>query len=240
MLRRRQLIRQMARGKHGGGPPRRSATVKVRSGPGRGTSSVRWLNRQLNDPYVREAQRLGYRSRAAFKLIEIDDRFKLLRPGRKVADLGAAPGGWTQVALARVGRGNVVALDILEMPAIDGATIVQADFLDEEAPRRLREALDGSADVVLSDLSPNAMGHPGTDHLRIVAMAEAVLDFAETVLADGGDLVLKVFQGGSERDLLERLRRGFKTLKHVKPPASRKESPELYVVAIGFKGGARD
>ncbi len=226
----------MARGKHGGGPPRRSATVKVRAGRGRSTSSVRWLNRQLNDPYVQEAQRLGYRSRAAFKLIEIDDRFKLLRPGRKVADLGAAPGGWTQVAIARVGRDRVVALDLLEIPAIDGATILQADFLDQEVPQRLREALDGSADVVLSDLSPKTMGHAGTDHLRIVAMAEAALDFAETVLADGGDLVLKVFQGGAERELLERLRRRFKTVKHVKPPASRKGSPELYVVAIGFKG----
>lgn len=226
----------MARGKHGGGPPRRGAAVKVRSGRGRSTSSVRWLNRQLNDPYVREAQRLGYRSRAAFKLIEIDDRFKLLRSGRNVVDLGAAPGGWTQVAIARVGRDRVVALDLLEMPAIDGATILQADFLDEDALKRLRTALGGSADVVLSDLSPKAMGHAGTDHLRIVAMAEAVLDFAETVLADGGDLVLKVFQGGSERDLLERLRRCFRTVKHVKPPASRKESPELYVVAVGFKG----
>ena len=226
----------MARGKHGGGPPRRAAAVKVRSGRGRSTSSVRWLNRQLNDPYVREAHRLGYRSRAAFKLIEIDDRFKLLRSGRNVVDLGAAPGGWTQVAIARVGRDRVVALDLLEMPAIDGATILQADFLDEDALKRLRTALGGSADVVLSDLSPKAMGHAGTDHLRIVAMAEAVLDFAETVLADGGDLVLKVFQGGSERDLLERLRRCFRTVKHVKPPASRKESPELYVVAVGFKG----
>lgn len=229
----------MARGRHGGGPPRRSATVKVRSGRGRSTSSVRWLNRQLNDPYVQEAQRLGYRSRAAFKLIEIDDRFKLLRSGCKVVDLGAAPGGWTQVAVARVGRNRVVALDLLEMLAIEGATILQADFLDEDASERLRTALGGSADVVLSDLSPKTIGHSGTDHLRIVAMAEAVLDFAETILADGGDLVLKVFQGGAERDLLARLRRDFKEVKHVKPSASRKESPELYVVASGFKGGAR-
>lgn len=227
----------MARGKQGGGGgPRRSATVKVRSGRGRSTSSVRWLNRQLNDPYVREAQRLGYRSRSAFKLIEIDDRFKLLRPARSIVDLGAAPGGWSQVALARVGRGHVVALDILEMQELGGVTIIQADFMDEDAAERLRTALGGSADVVLSDLSPKTMGHPGTDHLRIVAMAEAGLDFAETILADGGALVLKVFQGGSERELLERLRRGFKTVKHVKPSASRKESPELYVVATGFKG----
>ena len=226
----------MARGKHGGGPPRRGATVRVRSGRGRSTSSVRWLNRQLNDPYVREAQRQGYRSRAAFKLIEIDDRFKLLRTGRKVADLGAAPGGWAQVAVARVGRDRVVALDILEMAEIDGVTILQADFLDEGAPERLRAALGGSADVVLSDLSPSSTGHQGTDHLRIVAMAEAVLDFAETVLGEGGDLVLKVFQGGAERELLARLRKCFKSVKHIKPPASRKESPEQYVVAIGFRG----
>ncbi len=230
----------MARGNHGGGPPRRGATVKVRSGRGRSTSSVRWLNRQLNDPFVQEAQRLGYRSRAAFKLIEIDDRFKLLRSGRKVVDLGAAPGGWTQVALARAGRGRVVALDLLEMQALEGTKILQADFMEEDASVRIREAMGGLADVVLSDLSPPTMGHPGTDHLRIVAMAEAVLDFAETMLAEGGDLVLKVFQGGSERELLARLRRGFKIVKHVKPPASRKESPELYVVATGYKGGARD
>ena len=226
----------MARSRHGGGSSRRGATVKVRAGRGRSTSSVRWLNRQLNDPYVREAQRLGYRSRASFKLIEIDDRFKLLRPGRRVIDLGAAPGGWTQVALARAGRDRVLALDLLEIPEIDGATILQADFLDEETPERLRAALGGPADVVLSDLSPATTGHAGTDHLRIMAMAEAVLDFAETILAEGGDLLLKVFQGGAERELLERLRRNFKTVKHVKPPSSRKESPELYVVAIGFKG----
>jgi 23S rRNA (uridine2552-2'-O)-methyltransferase len=208
----------------------------VRSSRRRSASSTRWLDRQLNDPYVQEAQRAGYHSRAAFKLAEIDDRFKLLRAGARVVDLGAAPGGWSQVAVARVGAGNVIALDREEVSDVPGVQVLQGDFLEPETVERLEALLDGHADVILSDIAPATTGHAATDHLRIIAIAEAVLDFAETILDKGGSLVIKVFQGGTEKELLDRLKRLFESVKHVKPPSSRKESSELYVVAMGFKG----
>jgi 23S rRNA (uridine2552-2'-O)-methyltransferase len=226
----------MARGKGGGRPPRRTKTVKLRSVRRRSASSTRWLDRQLNDPYVQEAHRSGYRSRAAFKLAEINDRFAVLRPGARVVDLGAAPGGWTQIAVARAGAGNVLALDREDMAEVPGARFIQGDFLDPDTVARLNDALGGGADVILSDIAPATTGHAATDHLRIVAAAEAVLDFAETALNPGGALVIKVFQGGAEKELLDRIKRLFETVKHVKPPASRKESPELYVVAKGYRG----
>jgi 23S rRNA (uridine2552-2'-O)-methyltransferase len=210
--------------------------VKVRSSRRRTASSTRWLDRQLNDPYVQEAQRSGYHSRAAFKLAEIDDRFKLLRPGTRVIDLGAAPGGWSQIAAARVGADNVIALDREEMAEVPGVRFLKGDFLEPETVARLETLLDGGADVILSDIAPATTGHAATDHLRIIAIAEAVLDFAETVLNQGGALVIKVFQGGTEKELFDRLKRLFDSVKHVKPPSSRKESPELYVVAKGFRG----
>jgi 23S rRNA (uridine2552-2'-O)-methyltransferase len=218
-------------GKGGGG-----GSVRVKTAKGRPTASTRWLARQLNDPYVAEAQRLGYRSRAAFKLIEMDDKLGLLKPGARVVDLGAAPGGWCQVAVERCGtKGRVVGLDILEMEPIPGAVLLRHDFLAEDAERLLIEALGGQADLVLSDMAAPTTGHAATDHLRVVALAEAALDFAERVLAPGGGFVAKVFQGGSERSLLERLRRGFAKVRHIKPPASRQGSSELYVVATGFR-----
>lgn len=210
--------------------------MKVRSSRRRTASSTRWLDRQLNDPYVQEAQRAGYHSRAAFKLAEIDDRFTLLRPGARVIDLGAAPGGWSQIAAARVGADNVIALDREEMAEVPGVRFLKGDFLEPETVARLETLLDGGADVILSDIAPATTGHAATDHLRIIAIAEAVLDFAETVLNQGGALVIKVFQGGTEKELLDRLKRLFDNVKHVKPPSSRKESPELYVVAKGFRG----
>lgn len=226
----------MAKGKAGGRPPRRTKAVRLRSSRRRKASSTRWLDRQLNDPYVQEAQRAGYRSRAAFKLAEIDDRFKLLHPGARVLDLGAAPGGWAQVAVTRVGAGNVVALDREAMEDVPGVRFLQGDFLQPDTLARLSAVLDGGADVILSDIAPATTGHAATDHLRIVAAAEAVLDFAESALNPGGSLVIKVFQGGTEKELLMRLKQGFESVKHVKPPASRKESPELYVVAKGYRG----
>jgi 23S rRNA (uridine2552-2'-O)-methyltransferase len=226
-------------------PGRRGAAVRVRSTGGRSASSARWLNRQLNDPYVAEAQRLGYRSRAAFKLVQLDARFHVLRPGLRVVDLGAAPGGWTQVAVAATkadrgqggaqGKGRVVALDVLEMAPLAGAEILRADFLDPAAPALLTAALGGPADVVLSDMAAPATGHAKTDHLRIMALAEAALDFAESVLAPDGAFIVKVFQGGAEGGLLQRLRQRFASVRHAKPPASRAESAETYVVATGFR-----
>jgi 23S rRNA (uridine2552-2'-O)-methyltransferase len=215
----------------------RGLAVRVRTARGRSVSSTRWLQRQLNDPYVAAAKREGYRSRAAYKLLEIDQKYHLLKRGARVVDLGAAPGGWTQVAVARVGpQGRVVALDIEAMALVPGAEVLHGDFTAAGAAERLRAALGGPADVVLSDMSPPTTGHAATDHLRIVALTEAALDFAETTLAPGGAFVAKVFQGGAAKHLLERLKRLFAGVKHVKPPASRKESPELYVVATGFRG----
>jgi 23S rRNA (uridine2552-2'-O)-methyltransferase len=216
-----------------GGPPR-GLGVRLRTARGRSTASQAWLARQLNDPYVREAQRLGYRSRAAFKLIELDERFRILRRGARVLDLGAAPGGWSQVAVQR-GAGAVVGVDLLAMEPVVGAQFVQGDFADPDMPARLAALLGGGADAVLSDMAPNTTGHGGTDHIRIMALAELALDSALELLAEGGCFVAKVFQGGSERQMLERLKRHFASVRHAKPPASRKESSELYVVAVGFR-----
>ncbi|MCK5621836.1 MAG: RlmE family RNA methyltransferase [Alphaproteobacteria bacterium] len=225
------------KGPSGRGAPRQPH-VRVKTAKGRKLSSKLWLERQLNDPYVAKAKRLGYRSRAAFKLAEIDDKYKFLKPGGRVVDLGAAPGGWVQVALERVGaKGRVVGIDLQEIEPIARAELLVGDFLDEDAPDRLRTLLDGPADVVLSDMAAPSTGHAATDHLRIMALAEAALDFALEVLAPGGTFVAKVLQGGSERGLLETMRRNFTKVAHVKPPASRKDSAELYVVATGFRGG---
>jgi len=204
-------------------------------------SSRQWLQRQLNDPYVHEAKRRGYRSRAAFKLIEIDDKAKLLKPGQRVVDLGAAPGGWTQVAVERVragrpGGGTVVAIDRQPMDAIPGATVLEGDMTDPDNDARVVAALGGPADIVLSDMSPATVGHAHTDHLRIVALVEAAADFALRNLAPGGTFVAKVFAGGTEHTLLLRLKKSFAGIRHVKPPASRKDSAEIYLVATGFRG----
>jgi 23S rRNA (uridine2552-2'-O)-methyltransferase len=215
----------------------RGLSTRLRTAKGRPIGSQKWLERQLNDPYVRAAVAAGYRSRAAFKLTEIDDRAKLLKPGSRVVDLGAAPGGWTQVAVARAGdRGKVVALDILPMGNIAGAIVLQGDFQDPATEQAVLAALDGPADLVLSDMAPNTTGHGMTDHLRIMALAELALDFALKVLTPGGGFVAKVFQGGSEKAFLDLLKRHFTSVKHMKPPASRKDSSELYVAATGFKG----
>jgi 23S rRNA (uridine2552-2'-O)-methyltransferase len=219
-------------GKGPGAP--RGLAVSVRTTRNRTAASQRWLVRQLNDPYVAAAKAQGFRSRAAFKLIELDERFGLIRPGTRVVDLGAAPGGWTQVAVQR-GAGRVVALDLLPIDKLPGASLVQGDFLDPTVAAQVVEALGGKADLVLSDMAPNTTGHTATDHLRILALAEAALDFSSEVLAEGGTFVAKVFQGGSEREMLLRLKQSFTSVRHAKPPASRKESSELYVVAQGFK-----
>ncbi len=206
----------------------------------RSASSQAWLRRQLKDPYVAEAKRLGYRSRAAFKLIELDDRFRLLKPDARVVDLGAAPGGWTQVALARVrakggARAVVVSVDMNDFDAIEGAEVMVGDIFDAAIEARIRERLGGAADVVLSDMAPPASGHAGADHLRIIGLAEAALDLAVSVLAPGGSFVCKVWQGGAAHDLLVTLKRRFGSVRHAKPPASRAESAEVYVVATGFQ-----
>ncbi len=217
----------------------RGLSTRLRTAKGRATGSQRWLERQLNDPYVRAAKEQGWRSRAAFKLLELDDRFKLIRPGARVVDLGAAPGGWTQVALKRGGpRAKVVALDLLAMDPVAGAAVLQGDFQDAAAEQAVLAALDSQADLVLSDMAPNTTGHGATDHLRIMALAELAFDFAVRVLAPGGAFVCKVFQGGSERALLDALKQRFAAVRHAKPPASRKDSSELYVVATGFKAEA--
>ncbi len=223
----------------GGG---RDLKVRVRSGKGRTLASKLWLERQLNDPYVARARREGLRSRAAYKLAEIDDRFHILRPGAKVADLGAAPGGWSQIAARRTGaaehRGRVVAIDLLDMPAIPGVDFLHLDFLDPAAPGRLKDLLAGPADVVLSDMAANATGHRKTDHLKIMALAETAVMFAREVLRPGGAFLCKVLQGGTESTLLADLKRDFEVVKHVKPAASRSDSAELYVLATGFRGSA--
>ena len=210
---------------------------KLRSARGRSQSSSRWLRRQLKDPYVEQARRLGYRSRAAFKLIELDDRYHLLRPGSRIVDLGAAPGGWTQVAVERARNGRVVSLDSGEMDPVPGATVLRHDANSAAAPAAITAALGGPADLVMSDMAAPATGHATTDHLRVVALAEAAFAIAREVLAPGGAFLAKVLRGGTERALLEALRRDFKVVRHAKPPASRKESRELYVVATGFRGG---
>jgi 23S rRNA (uridine2552-2'-O)-methyltransferase len=221
-------------------PARRAKAERVKSAKGRKLSSTRWLARQLNDPYVAEAKRLGYRSRAAFKLIELDDRFRLLKPGSRVIDLGAAPGGWTQIAVtrakAREGRGRIVGIDLAPIDPIPGATLLQGDFTTPEAQAALRDAIGGAADLVLSDMAAPSTGHGATDHVRIVALVEAAQDFAREILAPGGAFVAKVLQGGAEPALLQRLKRDFASVRHAKPPSSRAESAETYVVAQGFRG----
>ena len=216
-------------------PTPRGLSVALRTARGRTTASQGWLQRQLNDPYVRAAQAQGWRSRAAFKLMEMDDRFHLITKGARVLDLGAAPGGWMQVAVAR-GAGPVVGLDLLAIDPPAGAAFLQGDFQDPEMSRRLREMLGGAPDLILSDMAPNTTGHTATDHIRIVALADMALDFALAILAPGGGFVAKVLQGGSERELLNRMKRAFVQVRHSKPPASRKDSSELYVVAQGFRG----
>ena len=201
-------------------------------------SSRTWLERQLKDPYVMRAKREGYRSRAAYKLAEIDEKYHLLKPGARVVDLGAAPGGWSEIAARRVGtNGRVVALDILDMKPIAGVEFLKLDFLDETAPERLSALLGGKADVLLSDMAANATGHRKTDHLRIMALAEAAAYYAREVLSPGGSFLCKVLQGGTEAELLADLKRDFSSVKHVKPPASRTDSAELYLLARGFRAG---
>ena len=218
----------------------RELNVHVKTAKYRTYSSTLWLKRQLNDPFVAKAKAEGWRSRAAFKLIELNDKFDLLKPGGRIVDLGCAPGGWCQVALKNVGKtGKVVGIDYLGMPPVPGADVLELDFLDEGAPEALKTALSGDADVVLSDMAAPTTGHRTTDHLRIVALAEAALDFAEEVLAPDGAFVSKVFAGGAEGSLLERLKTNFQSVKHAKPKASRADSAEKYVVATGFRGGAK-
>ena len=220
----------------GSGRGERELKVRVKD-KRKSPSSKVWLERQLNDPYVVRAKREGYRSRAAYKLIEIDDKHRVLKRGAKVVDLGAAPGGWSQVAAKRIGeKGHVVGIDLLEMDEISGVTFAQIDFLANDAPGRLKEMLGGPADIVLSDMAANATGHRQTDHLKIVALVEAAAEFASEVLKPGGSFLAKVIQGGTEVALLAALKRDFASVKHVKPAASRADSAELYVLATGFRG----
>jgi 23S rRNA (uridine2552-2'-O)-methyltransferase len=228
----------MARGSGGGraGSGRRKS-VRVKTARGRKISSTRWLQRQLNDPYVQEAQRQGYRSRAAFKLLDLDERYGFLRPGARVLDLGAAPGGWSQVAAQAVGsNGTVVAIDIQEIEPLAGVTVLQGDIYDEDLPERVKAALGGPADVVMSDMAAPSTGHAATDHLRTMALLEAAYDIARDLLRPGGAFVGKVLQGGTEQTLLTQLKRDFTKVAHAKPAASRKESAEMYLVALGFRG----
>jgi 23S rRNA (uridine2552-2'-O)-methyltransferase len=218
------------------GDGKRTLKIRVKA-QGRSLSSQRWLGRQLNDPYVVRAKSEGYRSRSAFKLAEIDDNHHFLKPGARVVDLGAAPGGWSQVAAKRVGKkGRVIAIDLLEMESVSGVEFMQLDFLHPTAPERLEMALAGPADVVLSDMAANTTGHRQTDHLKIIALVEAAAEFARAVLKPGGVFLAKVIQGGTEGVLLATLKRDFSSVKHVKPAASRSDSAELYVLATGFRG----
>lgn len=236
-------------GIQGPGGGQRQLFTRVKTARKRTTSSARWLQRQLNDPYVAAAKREGMRSRAAYKLKEMDDKHRFLKPGQRVIDLGAAPGGWSQIAAERVKaidgtgerRGQVVAIDYLGVEPLPGVEILQMDFTDDDAEDRLKALMrGGKADVVLSDMAAPTVGHTRTDHLRIMGLAEMAAHFAIDVLSEGGVFLCKVFQGGTERDLLDLLKRNFKTVRHVKPPASRADSAELYVLATGFKGGSGD
>ncbi len=223
--------------KKGDDAGKRELATHVKTAKHRKLSSTLWLKRQLNDPYVARAKAEGYRSRAAYKLLELDEKFRLLKKGARVVDLGCAPGGWCQVAVKAIGKtGQVVGIDYLGMPVVTGAEILELDFLEDEAPEKLKALLGGPADLVLSDMAAPTTGHRSTDHLRIVALAEAALDFAEDVLAPGGAFVSKVFAGGAEGELLLRLKTNFETVKHAKPKASRSGSAEKYVVATGFRG----
>ena len=218
---------------------RNKAKEKVKTAKGRKSSSTRWLKRQLNDPYIDKAAKDGYRGRAAYKLLELNEKLDFLKKGQIIVDLGAAPGGWCQIATHKGAR--VVAIDLLEMDELSGVDFIQMDFMDNDAPDRLKAMIkqynpDGLADAVLSDMAPNTTGHKQTDHLRIMAVVEAAYYFAKEVLKPNGIFVAKVFQGGAQNTLLAEMKRDFKTIKHIKPPASRKESSEQYLVAIGFKG----
>ena len=220
----------------------RSLKQRLKTAHTRTLSSQKWLERQLNDPYVARAKREGYRSRAAFKLLELDEKYRLLKPGQRIVDLGAAPGGWAQVAATKVGsaqgKGRVVGIDLLPIDPLPGVDFITLDFLAPEAPQRQTELLGGPADLVMSDMAANATGHRKTDHLKIMGLAEAAAEFARAVLAPGGGFVAKVLQGGSEGALLADLKRDFATVRHVKPAASRPDSAELYVLATGFRGRA--
>ena len=228
----------MSRTSSSGGRRGAPGKVRVKTARGRRSSSTRWLERQLNDPYVREAKAQGYRSRAAFKLKELDEKFGLLKGAKRVVDLGAAPGGWTQVVLEENADARVVAIDLLDMDPLEGAEILKMDFMADEAPAALQEALGGPADLVLSDMAANTIGHKQTDHLRTMALVETALDFAVSELKAGGAFVAKVLAGGADSDLVAELKRNFRVVKHVKPPASRKGSSEWHVVAQGFNGGS--
>jgi 23S rRNA (uridine2552-2'-O)-methyltransferase len=233
----------MTKGGRSSNPSGRGLTERVKTANKRSVSSTRWLHRQLNDPYVAEAKKQGFRSRAAFKLLQLDERFHFLKAGARVVDLGAAPGGWTQVVGEKVlksGRGKVIGIDILEMDPVPGAEILHLDFMSDEAPDKLKALLDGEADVVLSDMAASATGHQQTDHLKIMALAETAYAFAAEVLAPGGTFIAKVLQGGATGDLLKDLKRDFEEVRHVKPAASRKDSAEIYVVALNFRGRARN
>jgi len=211
---------------------------RLKTAKGRKVSSTRWLERQLNDPYVQRARAENYRSRAAYKLLELDERFGLLKGAKAVVDLGIAPGGWSQVVRRKVPGAKVVGIDLLPTDPIEGVSILQMDFMDEDAPGRLKDALGGAADLVLSDMAANTVGHQQTDHLRTMALVEAGLEFAAEVLRPGGAYVAKVLAGGADSQLVAEMKRHFATVKHAKPPASRKDSSEWYVVAQGFKGEA--
>ena len=216
-------------------PPSRALKERLRSAKKRSKSSQAWLERQLNDPYVKAAKSQGYRSRAAYKLAEMDDKYRLLKRGQSAVDLGAAPGGWTQVLVERLGEGRVVGADIQEMEPIGGAVLLKLDFMDPSAPDVIKKALAGPVDAVVSDMASPATGHRETDHLRVMALCEAALEFAIEVLKPGGMFLCKVLRGGTERQLLETLKRRFTKVVHVKPPASRADSAEMYVLATGFR-----
>ena len=216
---------------------RKALTVRVKTSKYRKTSSNRWLERQLNDPYVLESKQMGYRSRAAFKLIQLDEKFKFLGKNKTIVDLGCAPGGWTQIAVERLhGTGQIVGIDILETTPIEGATLICQDFTSDDAPEKLKALLNGEADVVMSDMAANTTGHQQTDHLRTIALVEAAYTFAKEVLKKGGIFIAKVFQGGAEGEMLADMKKNFTKVSHYKPDASRTTSPETYVVAQGFKG----
>jgi 23S rRNA (uridine2552-2'-O)-methyltransferase len=229
-------------GKKSSGRGGRDLTVRVKTAKGRKGSSTRWLQRQLNDPYVAAAKRAGLRSRAAFKLEELDDKFEFLKPNMRIIELGAAPGGWTQVLVSRVGtekpgsKAKIVAIDSAEMDPLPGAEIMLLDFMADDAPDILKNALGGPADAVLSDMAPKVTGHSNTDHLRVMGLVEAAYEFATEVLAPGGCFVSKVFQGGTEQSLLADMKRSFANVRHAKPPSSRNESAEMFVVAQNYRG----
>ncbi|MGE0754207.1 MAG: RlmE family RNA methyltransferase [Alphaproteobacteria bacterium] len=222
------------------GSGHRVEKTRVKTARKRTPSSTRWLERQLNDPYVQRSKKDGYRCRAVYKILELDDKFRFFKPGKRVLDLGAAPGGWTQIAVERCqsprNDPRVVAMDILAMEPMRGAICIQMDFMAEDAPDKLRKALGGKADIVMSDMAPNTTGHAATDHLRIMGLLEAAYAFAQEILAPGGVFVAKVFQGGTEQNLLTQMRKDFSVVKHAKPKSSRSDSSEMYVVATGFRG----